>query len=267
MQKDFHFYVTYLLATRAGIAEATAQKIAWACQFTDELQDPGSHDIQTQSGLLGNWLDRQIQLTVLIAFHFMPGDDSEWVVRRNSSRARKLINSAAGDSIQLGIALHTLQDTFSHEGFSGWREPVNACFPWYDIRGFPPSVGHAEMIVVPDIISQTWTDPRTGKVHNNRAMALDAARVTYGCLRKFSNANPDSWGGIEPELASAFFVSCYDDRKQAIIDLCQDGGIRYSGVHQRLLPKYRNAFVMAAKEHLGRAMILCANVASKPETK
>ncbi len=264
MQKDFHFYVTYLLALRAGIDVNIARKIAWACQFTDELQDTGSHGIQTQSGLLGNWWDRQIQLTVLVAFHFIPGGNSGWVVKPNSSRAKRLVELAMDNDIQLGIALHSLQDTFSHDGFSGWHESVNSCFSWYSIRGFPPSIGHAEMIVVPDIISQVWTDPRTSRIRDNKVIALNAARITYCRLQEYGGVASISWNDIEPELAAVFSINDYDDRKLAIMDLCRGEDIRYTGLCRDFLPVYQDDFVTAARKHLGRAMTLCADVGSMP---
>lgn len=36
MQKDIHFYLTYLLAEKAGLRREDAEQIAWADQYTDE---------------------------------------------------------------------------------------------------------------------------------------------------------------------------------------------------------------------------------------
>ena len=76
MQKDFHFYLTYVLSRKVGISVKDAEKIAWANQYTDDLTEADLHGIQTQSAILGNWADRQIQLSVLVPFHFIPGADS-----------------------------------------------------------------------------------------------------------------------------------------------------------------------------------------------
>ena len=161
MQKDFHFYLTYALARRVGIPARTAQEIAWADQYTDDLTEADLHGIQTQSAILGNWSDRQIQLSVLVPFHFIPGGDRRhpWMTTRNSLRAKHLVQNALSDVFQLGIALHGLQDTFSHENFSGWQEDLNACYPWYYIgSNVIPNVGHAEMRAIPDIVNCVWTD-------------------------------------------------------------------------------------------------------------
>ena len=176
MQKDVHFYLTYLLAVKVGVEDEDAEKIAWADQYTDDLTEADLYGIQTQSAILGNWSDRQIQLSVLVPFHFIPGEDPEhpWVTTRNCIRARKLVMVAwkAGDLLQLGIALHGLQDTFSHEGFSGWQEEVNSCFPWYYIESALPNVGHAELRVIPDVVNYVWTDPRDGRRIDNKELSL-----------------------------------------------------------------------------------------------
>lgn len=160
MQKDVHFYLTYALARKLKIKNTEAEKIAWADQYTDNLKKPDLYEIQTQCGKLDNWHDPQIQMSVLVPFHFIPGNDAEhpWMTTPNNRRARQLVGAAQNDPIRLGIALHGLQDTFSHQGFSGWRESRNSCFPWYYIESGLPNVGHAEMRVVPDVVNYVWTD-------------------------------------------------------------------------------------------------------------
>ena len=73
MQKDIHFYLTYLLCVRVGVSRKNAEKIAWANQYTDELTESKVYGIQTQSDEFGNWKDEQIQHSVLVPFHFIPG--------------------------------------------------------------------------------------------------------------------------------------------------------------------------------------------------
>ena len=89
MQKDVHFYVTYALARKAGLPAEGAEKLAWADQFTDDLTAPDLHGIQTQSAIAGNWADRQVQLSVLVPFHFVPGSDAghPWMTTAGRSLA------------------------------------------------------------------------------------------------------------------------------------------------------------------------------------
>jgi hypothetical protein len=259
MQKDVHFYLTYLLAIKAGIPNEEAETIAWADQYTDDLTEAELYGIQTQSAILGNWEDRQIQLSVLAAFHFLPGSDPKypWVTTRNNARARKLVAKASKDPIPLGIALHGLQDTFSHEGFSGWREDVNSCFPWYYITSALPNIGHAEMRVVPDVVNYVWTDPRNGKRIDNKKRTMSAAIVTWQSLTRKFNPTIDHavWQNLQPQLQEAFKIECYDDRKKRFCEL-SGTAIDYNQVSATLKPKYGNDFVVAARSHLANAMLL-----------
>ncbi len=178
MQKDVHFYLTYVLAKKLGLAAEDAEKIAWADQYTDDLTESELHEIQTQSAIAGNWADRQVQLSVLVPFHFIPGSDADypWMTTSNNPRARELVRAARDNLLQLGIALHGLQDTFSHQGFSGWQEDLNSCFPWYYVESVLPNVGHAELRVIPDVVNYVWTDPRNGKRIDNKLRTMSAAK-------------------------------------------------------------------------------------------
>jgi hypothetical protein len=265
MQKDVHFYLTYLLSINVEIPHDDAEKIAWANQYTDDLTEAELHGIQTQSSILGNWADRQVQLSVLAPFHFIPGSDPNhpWVTTRNNARARKLVTLGSKNLFQLGIAFHGLQDTFSHEGFSGWREDINSCFPWYYIDSAIPNVGHAEMRVVPDVVNYVWTDPRSGKKIDNKRRAISAAKATYDFLTKFFNPNIDQevWQNLKGELQQAFRIESYDGRKQRLRNLSGESAISYNEVSERLKQVHEKDFIMAASSHLSSAMNLFKSLA------
>ncbi len=260
MQKDVHFYLTYLLTIKAGISHNEAEKIAWANQYTDDLTEAELYGIQTQSAILGNWKDRQVQLSVLVPFHFIPGNDSDhpWVTTRNNARARKLVIKASKNILQLGMAFHGLQDTFSHEGFSGWQEDVNSCFPWYYIESALPNVGHAELRVIPDVVHYVWTDPRSGQKNDNKKRTMSAAKATYDFLTKFFNPDIEQsvWQNLQEELKQAFRIESYDHRKQKFRDLSGNTSINYDEVNKRLKAIHENDFIVAAKSHLVNAMNL-----------
>ena len=265
MQKDIHFYATYLLARSAGFPEDDAEQIAWADQFTDELTQADLHGLQTQSEVIGNWWDTQIQMSVLVPFHFLPGNDSDhpWMTTCNCSRARTLVRKATGDDFRLGIALHALQDTFSHQGFSGWRESLNSCFPWYYLKSGLPNVGHAEMRAIPDIANQVWTDPRNGKRIDNRKRALAAARYTFRSLERerrlrYSGATVSagscSWRDIEPELKRLFKLDDYDRRVDGLCAMSANSSIDYADVTKRMQKSAAQTFLAAANAHLAQAL-------------
>lgn len=259
MQKDIHFYTTYALARKAGVAAAIAEKIAWADQYTDDLKDAKLHGIQTQSGLLDNWGDRQIQLSVLVPFHFIPGSSKKypWMTTAGSKRAAGLATSALkAGPIRLGIALHVLQDTFSHQGFSGWREELNSCYSWYYVESRIPNVGHAELLVAPDIANNVWTDPRNGSQVDNKPRALAAAKATFAFLVKSSGKQVASsvWQGLQRELQSAFKMTSYDKRIDKLCALSGNSKIDYAKVDKRLAKKHGADFVEAASNHLAAVM-------------
>jgi len=260
VQKDFHFYVTYALARRLGIPRPEAELIAWANQFTDELDEGSIHRIQTQSALLGNWDDPQIQMSVLVPFHFVPGNDPvhPWKTTPDSPHARDLLALALASRspLRLGIALHAIQDTFSHQGFSGWREELNSCYPWYSLTSALPNVGHAEMRATPDIVNIVWTDPRSNERIDNRYRAMEAARVTCRMLQRWSRgAKPETpWQELKKELKPVFATPSYDERKEKLRKLAGDSGVRYSNVARRLQKPQLDHFITAAAAHLAAAI-------------
>jgi hypothetical protein len=258
VQKDFHFYVTYALAVRTGFTRQDARTIAWANEYTDEQTTEEIYEIQTQCPKLDSWDDPQIQLTVLVPFHFIPGDDGHWPWKTtpDSTRARRLTASAeaSGDLCRLGIALHALQDTFSHQGFSGWRENRNSCYPWYYLRSSLPNVGHAEMMAVPDMVDRVWYDPRTNERINNRTRAMQAARATFDSLQRFAGNGHGKWGEIKRELTAVFREPEYDERKKLLKTLSTNEAIRYSRVNKRHGPALKAGFIQTASDHLSVAL-------------
>jgi len=213
-----------------------------------------------QSALAGNWGDRQIQLSVLVPFHFMPGNDPKhpWMTTRDSPRAQALVKLAAGDPFHLGIALHMYQDTFSHENFSGWREDLNSCFPWYFVESTLPNVGHAELRVVPDVVNYVWTDPRSGKLIDNKLRTMSAAKATFDFLAQFFNPgiSTDVWAGLEPELRRIFALDSYDKRIDELCPLARNKSLDYKVVNEPCMGKNKADFVRAASKHLSEAVRL-----------
>jgi hypothetical protein len=260
MQKDVHFNLTYSLARRAGISKINAKKIAWANQFTDELTDADPFEVQTQVETSGDWYDMKTQYGVLIPFHFIPGDDVQnwqWMTTENNTRSREFVNDAISDkdAFQFGIALHSFQDTFSHQGFSGWREDRNSCYEWYHMSSVAPNVGHAEMRCIPDEVDKIWKDPRTDKKIDNKKRVLRAARETYYFLLKWQNVSNmrEEWMRIKPEIQSAVTNKNYDKRKQQFNAISGDN-IRYSKITNNMENKYRSDFISSATKHLALAI-------------
>lgn len=261
MQKDVHFYLTYAVARHVGIGPQKAKEIAWADQYTDDLTKTELHGIQTQCGTLGNWGDKQIQLSVLIPFHFIPGGSPAstwpWEVTEDNARAQALVTAALTREptltrCALGIALHALQDTFSHQGFSGWQEKRNSCGFWYLL----PNIGHTDMRHDPDDVGKTWTDPRTKKRIVNRWRALRAARRTFDVLAEYHGLDQPAarWHVLKQKLLPILKEKTYDNRKKKLATLAGNANLRYSNLSVHAWNKHKVAFVRAAAEHLSDAI-------------
>jgi len=269
-QKDIHYYATSALAVKAGFSRDDAQLIAWSNQYTDELTKAELHGIRTQCGKLDDWYDRTVQSDVLVPFHFLPGDKPEihkWMVTPNCKLARKIISEAVKSTnlIRLGIALHSLQDTFTHQNFTGWQEKFNACY-WFSILPIPlPNVGHTDMGIMPDIVSAEWTDPRNNRKVYNISRGKRSLEQTYKwlCETNKSSYDPvwlaeelrDFWRKRTPK--GLMQKRTYDERKKWLIDWT-DGKIkRFNDITDNMQFIFKDGFYEAARTQLS---IVTANL-------
>jgi hypothetical protein len=246
MQKDFHYYLTAALAVRAGFDKSESALIAWSDQYTDECTQAPVNGVQTavKVSLLGTdgWRSEHIQTTVLSAFHFLPGDDPDKprMTTQGCTVAQNLL-LAAEDIFGFGIALHSFQDTYSHQGFSGFYEDVNRCWPVTNWQAILPQVGHTELGLAPDIIDQVWTDPRNNKIINNRRRALDCAEATFAALCRFRESEQKDISYLRPLLSLP-----YEQRKTELMKLAGVKRFKELNYHSR----YCSDFNRAAKEQL-----------------
>ncbi len=158
-EKDFHFYAGYYLARSAGFPHDDACQLAWASQYVDDnpFTSPANF------GRLA--FNRQ----PLYGFHFLAAS-GEVVTPGNLIAVLNTRRSLGTSSlISLGIALHSLADTYSHEGYTAA----------YDLRnrriGGPFLIGHADAGHYPDL---PFLNPRK---------AMDAAQALYGTLTTFAS--------------------------------------------------------------------------------
>jgi len=252
------------MGMRAGLERDLARIIAWADIHVDEVTAAAVYGLQTQAYNVSLMTDPQIQATTLVPFHFLPGDGAAapWVVTRDGRRARALVELAGNDPIGLGMALHTHQDSYSHEGFSGWREELNNRHLWYEPDAILPNVGHAEMGTVPDRIEEKWVDRRTGLRIDNRQRALAAARETFMWLRRFSGLAWDEvwWEKALAELRGALGHEARAERERALGALIEVDGGDYAGAVAGMEARYQGTFVRAAHLHLAAALELTADL-------
>jgi len=129
-QQDFHYYVVYMLSYLAFGDSLRAQRIAFASQFVDNYAStkPLSKDVYDpdwQGRVLATWhfpVDMYIPNTVQrgpknSAATFLADTAIAWA----KTGAANVVEA----DTQVGMALHTYADSFSHETFTWYDSPKN----------------------------------------------------------------------------------------------------------------------------------------------
>lgn len=252
MKKDIHFVATFAIARSIGLSIEEARLIAWSNQYTDDRTKAGRGGIQTQAVPLGNWNDRQIQATVIIPFHFIPGPEN-WIVTPGNKTAIDIAMDAE-NFFELGIALHALQDTFSHQNFTGWNEPHNAVMRWEAI--FIPNIGHADMRNIPDLTEWEWTDYRSGKKIINKERAFQCCELTHKIITDLKYGDAHNWHDISDKIKEILDIEDYKKRVKAFKTMGKCPSLSYKNL-RHFQRDYRNEFTNAARKHLSRFFAYC----------
>lgn len=234
MKKDFHYYLVYALLNDNGFNKNEAAKIAYASQYVDDCNEQQSfdnvlfkneiqwgdqllHGIITQTMSIET-LNTQNQYYVLIPFHFIPGNNPAKMFDGKSNRYATMpaTHSVIADEIfddalktnnpyRIGITLHAIADTFSHQNFLGLEDDWNSVYPWYSPYSIVPNIGHAEVGDSPDLISDDWTDKRYAKKNqkiNNANRTREAVEYIFKKLYAYKKPNNNveqSWEQLKPE--------------------------------------------------------------------
>lgn len=253
MQIDFHYYCTAVLARAAGFSSEDSQKIAYSCQYVDNATESELLQINStcfepvrtaHQGLLS--FDWSIQRNVFIPFHFLPHTlgalvNGEFDTKADSHFAQKILIKAKDDItnrriLKIGIALHTYEDTWSHEPFSGRNNVENDCdkvsimnkgllqvvkeikYNAFDIlvNRIKVDVGHLKAGYLPDIPFLNWKCYVGGKVHNffaNRYVIAAKCVYEYLCSA-LENKPVKSWRELEQSVTRALsYVEWNLDRR------------------------------------------------------
>jgi hypothetical protein len=248
MQKDFHYYVIYILAKEAGYEDKDAHIIAYASQYVDDNTDReysafDSHgefyvgfpeEIGESGDLYFPIITQAVNITafklsiqryVYAPFHFIPGDNNITIngktnplcTMRGCKKAMDLVQRAKkdGDHHSLGIALHTYADTWSHERFSGFHEDWNRVYNSF-IRNLPPNIGHGEVFTKPDEISTKWVDERFGNDEiNNWERAQEAAENIFGLI----NIGNLGWNDIKSDFEKIMNAKDLNERVKLVKEM------------------------------------------------
>ena len=209
MDVEFHYYMTNVIAQRAGFTTEEAYTIAYASQFVDDNDDEYVVDEGKEGGgqyrssisqSMNILRPKQELMWIYPCFHFIPGTYSDDVARRrdgkmhllnttpNSPMAQSLFKNAlkSNDLYRIGVVTHAYADTWAHQNFVGYYDYFNAMGSAID--RISPNIGHADAAHDPDIPGLAWADDRLvrrNRVADNKSRFLDAAEHIYRFFRRY----------------------------------------------------------------------------------
>jgi hypothetical protein len=240
MDIEFHYYVNYIVAIKAGLFPDIAHKIAYSAQYVDDNTEEYTvlekntlsqySNIVTQS--LNPTLNFKEILSIFPLFHFIPGDDilRSSAVRQdglcrhmstipNSTIARNCLRAAikSRNPHWIGIASHAYADTWAHQNFTGLKDHYNSVYNTQH-KNFLPQltehIGHTHFLHLPDSVSSTWYDYRLKdmKIENSERF-IEAAKNLYKMYIKYGDSSimchkpkkPEvTWNQIKLDLQAVF---------------------------------------------------------------
>ena len=249
MDKEFHFYITYIVAQKAGFGPEDSYRIAYSSQYTDDNTrkytiNPG------QSSEFENFISQTVDITqpqealirIYPAFHFMPGAGSDLFAdsarRRdgklhllntipNGENSRTVLQAAldTGNLFRIGIAAHLYADTFSHQNFLGYKDGFNSLIPLS-----PFNIGHAEALHKPDYMAAVWHDTRlvlSRERVDNKWRFLQAVACLFNLLKQGSSPTQGEVDALVNSVSNAIGQrddgnDLWDERTERYKVLIQD---------------------------------------------
>jgi hypothetical protein len=240
MDIEFHYYITFIIARRAGFKPEEARIIAYSSQYTDD--NDMIHTIHKgQPDEYSNYISQTMDITkpqkelmrIYPVFHFMPGTLTEITcdsaLRRDGKfhimnsipdnlNSRQLLQAAlySHNPYNIGIATHMYADTFAHQNFVGFNEGFN------EMKGviekLIPNIGHADAKHKPDAPHLIWDDerliPSISQIDNKKRF-LDAVRCIYEKYANYLNT-PNDGSNLIAQIDEA--IGPYGGSKEDRID-------------------------------------------------
>lgn len=222
MDQEFHYWITGVIAKRAGFPEETAKTIAYAAQYVDDndmrrtITDPGKGpDYEAYiSQTMNIFKPKRELMRIYSIFHFLPGKPDADSARRgdgkmhiltttpDSDLARAVLNAALDtrDPHRIGVAAHTYADSWAHQNFVGWPESING-----QALNPLPNIGHADFVHHPDWVGHAWQDERilASDVNNNHRFLSAAKRLFEAFCTATGGPARNGWNGLESDLRQA----------------------------------------------------------------
>jgi hypothetical protein len=264
MDIEFHYYMTYLVAAKAGFGADDAYKIAYSSQYVDD-NDMILEIDKGKASAYRNYISQTMNILkpksklfrIYPLFHFIPGDPQSkssyrkdgkmhWLnTTPNSRNANEIIDAAIAteDLYRIGIACHTYADTWAHQNFVGYYDDFNAMAS--PLGKISPNIGHADAQHKPDWPGLVWKDERLiDERRENKVIFIEAAKHMLLKLAKAAD-NTISAAALEvkvkelsEDLGTAIGERDQDnDRKDERIARCKELGTEasYGG---SIIPEY-----------------------------
>ncbi|WP_051534280.1 DUF6765 family protein [Desulfitibacter alkalitolerans] len=251
MDKEFHYYITYLVALRAGFSSTNSYLLAYSSQYVDDNDIIFEINIGSPN-YYSNYISQTINILkpknrlfrIYPLFHFIPGEPLEDNARRkdgklhtlnttpDSNNARKILELAfnSRNIYRIGIASHAFVDTWAHQNFTGYYDEFNAM---KNLLQKPlPRIGHAGAGHKPDRPAITWEDCRlvnSLEIRNNKDLFLKAAGRLFEELRLY----------VKPECRKDLIT---EDRDELVRDISEAIG------EADQINKYRDARIERYKK-------------------
>ncbi len=226
MDIEFHYWITGIIADRAGFSKEEAQTIAYSSEYVDENDISYSIINRKDKSEYTNFMSQTMNILkpkdslmrIYPLFHFIPGDPAANTARRrdgkmhllnttpNNENANAILDAAFKASedtrlFRIGIASHSFVDTWAHQNFIGWYDYFN------EIELKPiPAIGHAAAEHHPDWVNHVWIDNRLvdGEI-SNRNRFIEAAKALYFKYCQYQKTQgktdlSDKWKELENDL-------------------------------------------------------------------
>ena len=202
MDIEFHYYITYLIAARAGFKPAEAEIIAYASQHIDDNdliyeinQDTAEYYSNYVSQTINILKTKRVLLRIYPIFHFIPGDPFIDSVRRwdgklhylnttpDSENAQAVLHTAleSNNLYRIGLACHSFSDSWAHKNFTGYFDQFNSMKTPFK------KLGHVAALGKPDRVALKWHDSRlvsSLQSIDNRQKFLQAATRLFEEFQK-----------------------------------------------------------------------------------
>lgn len=211
MDIEFHYYMTYLVAKKAGFSGKESSTIAYSSQYIDDNdiifninKDTGEYYENYISQTMNILKAKKKLMRIYPIFHFIPGEyDCIDAQRRDgkmhllnctpdSEHAKYITRESfkSGNLHRIGIATHSFVDTWAHQNFIGYFDDFNSMKGL--LESASPNVGHADAGHHPDMPGLVWEDKRLLGDHrrvDNKERFLAAASRLLEELCKVVDSN------------------------------------------------------------------------------